>query len=194
MVDPETLKVSEVPVGLAPSQLALSPDEKLLAVANGHSDSISILDTGTLARTDVKIPTLPEAALGSQPIASVFAPDGKTLYVACAGNNAIAVLRESGKAWKVEGAVPTAWFPSALALAEDGSLRVLNIKGIGNTADKDGTFNSLVYEGSLERIPALTPAPGGRRHARSAGRQQPGLRARRRRRRTSPAWASSTSS
>jgi len=170
VVDAETLKVSEVAVGLAPSQLTLSPDEKLLAIANGHSDSISILDTKTLARTDIKIPTIPEAALGTQPIASVFAPDGKTLYVACAGNNAIAVLRESGKSWKVEGAVPTAWFPTALALAEDGSLRVLNIKGIGNTLRKDGTYSSLVYEGSLERIPALTPlqVTAGTREVRAA--------------------------
>ena len=42
-------------------------------------------------------------------------------------------------------------------MAGDGSLRVLNIKGMGNTADKKGTFNSKVYEGSLELIPAPTP-------------------------------------
>ncbi len=170
VVDAETLAVREVPVGLAPSQLTLSADEKTLAIANGHSDSISILDTNTLARTDVKIPTFPEAPLGSQPIASAFAPDGKTLYVACGGNNAIAVVKESGKRWKVEGAMPTAWFPSAVALAGDGSLRVLNIKGLGNTLKKDGTFNSHVYEGSLERIPAPTPLQvvSGTREVRAA--------------------------
>ena len=157
VVDPETMKVTEVAVGLAPSQLTLSADEKLLAVANGHSDTISILETKTLARTDVKIPSIPDAALGTQPIASVFAPDGKTLYVACGGTNSVAVVRESGKSWKIEGAVPTAWFPSAIALAEDGSLRVLNIKGVGNTLRKDGAHSSLFYEGSLERMPALTP-------------------------------------
>ncbi len=158
VVDAATSAVREVPVGLAPSQLALSPDEKLLAIANGHSDTISILDTTTLARTDLKIPTFPDAALGSQPIASVFAPDGKTLYVACGGNNAVAVVTQSGKAWKVAGAVPTAWFPSALALGREGSLRVLNIKGLGNTANAKGSFNSKEYQGSLEIIPAPTPA------------------------------------
>jgi YVTN family beta-propeller protein len=157
VVDAETRAVREVPVGLAPSQLTLSPDEKTLAVANGHSDSVSLLDTNTLDRTDVKVPTYPEAALGSQPIGQAFAPDGKTLYVACAGNNAIAVLKEQNRHWKVAGALPVAWFPTAIAMARDGSLRVLNIKGVGNTADKKGTFNSKVYEGSLERIPAPTP-------------------------------------
>jgi hypothetical protein len=57
----------------------------------------------------------------------------------------------------VAGALPTAWFPSAIALDSEGGLRILNIKGIGNTADKKGTFNSRQYEGSLERIPAPTP-------------------------------------
>jgi len=157
VMDAETLDVREVAVGLAPSQLALSPDEKTLAVANGHSDSVSLLDTNTLERADVKIPTYPDAAIGSQPIGQAFAPDGKTLYVACAGNNAIAVLKEENRRWKVAGAVPAAWFPTAIAIADDGSLRVLNIKGVGNTANKKGSFNSKQYEGSLEKIPAPTP-------------------------------------
>ena len=162
--------VREMAVGLAPSHLVAGPGGKTVAVANGHGDSISILNTDTLARSDVKIPTFPEAALGSQPISLVYSGDGKTLYVACGGNNAIAVLGESGGKWHVAGAIPTAWFPSALALAGDGSLRVLNIKGVGNTADKKGTFNSKVYEGSLERIPAPTPAQlaAGTREVRAA--------------------------
>ncbi len=170
VVDAETLAVSEVPVGLAPANLALSPDQKTLAVANGHADSVSLIETATAARTDVKIPTYPESTLGSQPIALSFAPDGKTLYVACGGNNAIALLRPHGHAWKVEGAVPTAWFPTALAVDSEGGLRVLNLKGIGNTADKRGSFNSRQYEGSLERIPAPTgmQAAAGTREVKSA--------------------------
>jgi YVTN family beta-propeller protein len=157
VVDAATLAAREVPVGLEPSQAALSPDELTLAVANSHSDSVSFLDTATLARTDVKIPTFPDAALGSQPIGLTFAPDGKTLYVACGGNNAVAALVRLGKTWKVAGALPTAWFPSAIAIDGDGALHVLNIKGVGNTANKTGNFNSLQYEGSLEKIPAPTP-------------------------------------
>ena len=158
MVNPETLATREVAVGLAPAALVFSPDEKTLAVANSHSDSISLLDTATLARTDVRIPTFPDATIGSQPVASAFASDGKTLYVACGGNNAIAVLTSQGKGWKVTGALPTGWFPTALAVALDGSLRVLNIKGVGNTDTQKGGFNSRQYEGNLLRIPAPTGA------------------------------------
>src|SRR5215467_6922638 len=75
VVDVKTLEARDVPVGLAPSQLALSADEKQLAVANAHSDSVTILDAQSLTPTEVKIPTFPEAPLGSQPVALAFAPD-----------------------------------------------------------------------------------------------------------------------
>src|SRR5262249_55478155 len=57
----DTLEVEkEIEVGLAPSLMALSPDESALAVANGHSDSVMIVDTDALSRQDVRIPTWPE--------------------------------------------------------------------------------------------------------------------------------------
>jgi hypothetical protein len=152
VIDIESFAVREVPVGLAPSQVALSPDQKLLAVANGHSDSVTLMDTETLATTELKIPTYPEASLGSQPVALAFTPDGGTLYVACGGNNAIAVVQRSGGRWSIAGALPSAWFPSAILSDAEGGLRVLNLKGTGKTADKKGTYNTLQYEGSLERI------------------------------------------
>ncbi len=168
-INAETFAVRETPVGLAPSGLALSPDEKTLAVANGHSDSISLVDTASLNRTEITIPTWPEG-FGSQPIGSVFAPDGKTLYVACGGNNAVAVLTGGGRQWKLAGALPTGWFPSAIAIDAEGALRIVNIKGTGNTADQKGTFNSRQYEGSLIRIPppAAPQIAAGTREVRAA--------------------------
>jgi YVTN family beta-propeller protein len=170
----DTLAVKDVPVGLAPSDLILSPDQKLLAVSNSHSDTVSLVDAATLDRHDVKIPTFPDAALGSQPSSAVFAPDGKSLYVACGGNNAIAVLKASGKNWSVAGAVPTAYFPSAIAVDSQGALRVLNIKGVADTANGRGAFNSTQYKGSLETIPALTPlqVTSGTREVRAANMPQ----------------------
>ena len=169
-------------MGLAPSHLALSPNESTLAVANSHSDSVSLLDAKTLARTDVKIPSYPDAALGSQPVALAFAPDGKTLYVACGGNNAIAVLTAAGKGWKVAGAIPTGWFPSAIALDGEGGLRVLNIKGVGNTDNDKGAFNSQAVRRLAAAHSGAERGAGGGGHARGAGGQQPGVRTRRRRR------------
>jgi len=153
VVDLKSGKVTEVAVGLAPANVALSADESLLAVANSNSDSITVIDTRTLAKQEVKIPAYPEGTLGSLPDALVFSRDGKRLYVACGGNNAIAVISRDVKAWKLEGSIPAGWFPSAIALDQDGALRVVNIKGTGNTANTKGSFNATSYEGSLVKIP-----------------------------------------
>jgi YVTN family beta-propeller protein len=158
VIDAETYDTREVPVGLAPSGMALSGDQSMLAIANGHSDTVSILSTSTMKREDVKIPSYPEGFIGSQPIAVAFSGDGKTIYTACGGINAITLLRREGAAWKVEGAVPTGWFPSAVVVSGDGSLRVVNIKGTGNTANDRGSFNSTQYEGSLIRLPIPSAA------------------------------------
>jgi len=158
VIDAGDFSAREIAVGLAPSALAVGPDGKLLAVANGHSDSVSVVDTSSFQTVELKIPTWPEGTFGSQPIAVAFAPNGRSLYAACGGNNAIAVIRnESGK-WKLAGALPTAWFPSGIAVDDAGALRVVTIKGVANTAVGDGTFNSRQYEGSLVRIPAPADA------------------------------------
>ena len=152
IVDARTFAVREVHVGLAPSQLVFSADQKLLAVANAHSDSVSILDAATLATTELLVPTYPEGSFGSLPVALAFTPDAGTLYIACGGIDAIAVARRSGAKWSVAGALPSAWFPSAIAMDAEGALRVLNLKGTGSTDNHKGAFNSRQYEGSLQRI------------------------------------------
>ncbi len=43
-------------------------------------------------------------------------------------------------------------------MAADGSLRVVNIKGTGNTDNGKGAFNSTQYEGSLIRLPVPSDA------------------------------------
>jgi YVTN family beta-propeller protein len=155
VVDMETLAARDLPVGLAPSGLALSPDQSLLAVANGHSDTVSILDTRSLGAATVSVPQFPKGFIGSQPIAAAWAPDGKRLYIACGGINAIAAMEPTGaRDWKVAGAVPSGWFPSAVLTDAQGTLHVINIKGTGSTAGVDGAFNSKNYEGSIVTIPS----------------------------------------
>jgi YVTN family beta-propeller protein len=159
VIDMETLAARQVPVGLAPSGLALSPDQSRLAVANGHSDTVSILDTRTLATVTAPVPQFPQGYIGSQPIAASWAPDGKRLYVACGGTNAIVAMEPEGaREWKVAGALPSGWFPSAILTDPQGALHVVNIKGTGNTAGPNGAYNSKNYEGSIVTIPAPADA------------------------------------
>lgn len=170
-IDLKTFATSEIETGPAASGMALSPDQKTLAVANAHADSVSLVDTETFSVKDsVKIPTWPESLIGSQPDGVAFAPDGGTLYVSCGGNNAIAIVKRSDTKWNVEGAVPTGWFPSAIGIDAKGDLRIVNIKGVGHTADKHGTYNSKQYEGSIVRIPppAVSQIAAGTREVKAA--------------------------
>ena len=170
VIDRKTLAGREIEVGLAPAGIALSPDEKTLAVANAHSDTISLIDTATLDRRDLSVPAWPDGVIGSQPNAVAWGPAGKTIYVACGGNNAVAVFKRADDQWRLAGAVPTGWFPSAVAVDQAGDLRVVNIKGVGATIDEAGTFNSRQYEGSLVRFAAPSRArlSAGEREVRAA--------------------------
>ncbi|HMF79750.1 MAG TPA: bifunctional YncE family protein/alkaline phosphatase family protein [Bryobacteraceae bacterium] len=158
VVDVNSGAVREVTVGRAPTGLALSPDGRTLAVANSHSDSITLIDTAKLTATAVSIPTWPEGLLGSEPVAVAFAPKGDRLYVAAATNNAVVVLDKKNGKFTPVGAVPAGWFPDAIALDREGNLRILNIKGRGNTDNGHGAYQSRAFEGSLLRIPAQLDA------------------------------------
>ena len=170
VINAKSFEVQELPVGLAPSGLALSPDEALLAVVNGHSDSVTVLNVEDRKSAEVSIPAWPQGSLGSQPIAAAFSRDGRRLFVACGGNNAIAVLEGSRLKWKLAGFLPTGWFPSALAVGADDALSIVNIKGVGNTSNGKGAYSSVAYEGSLERIPAsaLSRLAAGTREVKAA--------------------------
>lgn len=156
--------VREVPVGLAPSMLTLSPDGRTVAVANSHGDSISFIDAESLAVSEVKVPTWPESTVGSQPVGVAFSPDGGRLYVACAGNNALAVLTRDHGHWRIVGALPTGWFPSAAVTDARGTVHLVTIKGAADTNTPRG-YRSTRYEGSLETIsaPTLAQAAAGQR-------------------------------
>jgi YVTN family beta-propeller protein len=153
VIDAATFAVKEVTVGLAPAGIALSPNEAQLAVANAHGDSVSVVDTARLAVTQVAVDAVPEGVLGSQPNALAWAPDGKSFYVAAGGNNAVQVFSLAGKKWKPVGGIPVGWFPTGIAVLRDGSLRVSNVKGVGNTLGPKGTKNTRNFEGSVLSFP-----------------------------------------
>jgi YVTN family beta-propeller protein len=61
----------------------------------------------------------------------VVSPDGARLYVAESGINAIAVM--DARTLKVQGHIPTAWYPYRLAISPDGRrLACISFKGFGN--------------------------------------------------------------
>jgi len=92
---------------------------------------------------------------GTQPDALALGPDGRRLYVALAGIDAIAVLDTTvpNKPHRI-GLIPTGVEPSALALSRDGkTLFVANAAGLAPAADIAAAASPGAAErGSLERI------------------------------------------
>jgi YVTN family beta-propeller protein len=131
-----------IEVGTHPNALALNPKNAELYVANADSDTVSVIDTrkNVVVRT-IDLSPYPGSQEGSSPDALTVAPDGKTLYVANALNNDVAVIKlgNSQAPDKVQGLIPTAWYPTALALSDNGQeLDVLNAKGLGAGPNPNG--------------------------------------------------------
>jgi YVTN family beta-propeller protein len=154
----------EVLTGLHASGLAVSPDGRYVVCANANSDHLSVIDTWT----DTVVETIwckpkPSDLIGASPNALVFAPDGRTLYVANGTQNAVGVIRfdPADRESRMEGLIPVGWFPGALTYdSRRRQLCVANIKGHPAQAREgksDGVkaagFNSHHYTGSLSLVP-----------------------------------------
>ena len=153
--------VREIPAGLHPSAMVLSPDGKHLVCANAGSDTLTVIDSGS----DTVVETIwarrnAAELLGASPNALAFAPDGRTLYSANGSQNAVAVIEfhPAERASRLSGLIPVGWFPGALLFDKSHKqLIVANIKGLP-TKTKEGPqkvqgFNSHHYNGSLSLVP-----------------------------------------
>jgi YVTN family beta-propeller protein len=128
-----------------PTAMVVNAGGTRLFVTNSDADNVSVIDTLTnkeIERIDVR---LAENALpGASPEGIALGADEKTLYVANAHSNAVAVVELSEKARgrsaearvggmaesKILGFIPTGQYPSAVAVA-DGRLFIGNGKGTG---------------------------------------------------------------
>jgi DNA-binding beta-propeller fold protein YncE len=121
-----------IPVGLHPTSMAWDERRGRLYVANNNEDSISVVDTGRQRVVSTfALEPFGKKLAGVAPTALVLSGDGATLYAACGGLNAVAVLRASDGA--MLGLIPTAWYPNDLALSPDGRyLAVSTLLGVGS--------------------------------------------------------------
>ena len=128
-------KIGDVAVGIHPHALVYGKDGRLF-VANSGSSTVSIVYGGAVAETISTAPD-PDLPVGSTPDALALAPDETRLYVANAGSNSVAVLDTSDKSeTKVLGFIPTAWYPTSLAVSPSGTqLFVGTAKGAASRAN-----------------------------------------------------------
>jgi YVTN family beta-propeller protein len=166
-----------IAVGLHPTALAWDEARNRLYVANGNSESISVIDTerNQVVRT---IPLQPfNDVRGIAPTALQVSADGKTLFVACGGINAIALVDTSSAG--IKGLIPTGWYPNGLAIDPTGDrIAVSSLLGAGSgwrDAPKQRYVHS--YRGSVSviampdaaQLASYTTAVAENNHLRLAG-------------------------
>jgi YVTN family beta-propeller protein len=121
-----------IKVGLEPSAMYLHGST--LFVANGNSDSVSVIDTDRRRVTQTfNLEPLPGTTVGSNPNA-ITMPDDRHILVSDGRDNAIAVYDFNGAKFPVRyrGLIPTDWYPVNVQLDKAiGKLVVTNDKGIG---------------------------------------------------------------
>lgn len=153
-----------IPVGLHPSGLAYDRRRELLYAANGNSDDVSVIET----RTDRVVTTLAIAPFqqrltGLAPTAVAVSPNGRRLYVALGGVNAVAVYDVQESAPRLLGLIPTGWYPSSLDVSGDGrALAVGTLLGVGSgTGETVGMRGRYVHavRGSVNVVDVSSDAP-----------------------------------
>jgi YVTN family beta-propeller protein len=141
---------AHIQVGTHPNAVIANPSRgsQELFVANGDSDTVSVVSTATntVTRTFDLAPYR-GAAEGSNPNALAVSPDGRTLFVANAGNNDVDVVSlrgqdnrdDGGRSGRVLGMIPTAWYPTGIAVSPDGRMLFIeNAKGLGAGPNVNG--------------------------------------------------------
>jgi DNA-binding beta-propeller fold protein YncE len=131
-------EIAVVRVGHHPSSVLLTKDRRRLFVTTTNDDSISVLDVAGRPRvvSTQTVRPVQGVPVGAHPDALALSPDGRTLFVALAGMNAVEV-RDGRTGGRVAGRpmyIPTGWYPSALAVTGTSAhyrLWVTNAKGTG---------------------------------------------------------------
>jgi YVTN family beta-propeller protein len=108
-----------VPCGERPQGQALSPDSKMLYVANSGGASISVFDVNRQERVGI-IPT------GKAPVRLVVTPDGKTLIYAAQEGRSVGFIDLNNR--EEIGTVPLSGRPVSMSLSLDGNLAYSSVQ------------------------------------------------------------------
>jgi len=135
--------------GSSPSGVVATADR--IYVANGHNDSVTVVDAHSLRKIKdipLRIPGL-ESLRGVLPIGMDYHAASGWLLVAEAGINAVGVI--DTKTLSVIGHIPAAWFPTRVRLHED-TVYVSNAKGHGTGANANRMIPlEHSFQGELRR-------------------------------------------
>ena len=132
--------------GAQPTAIAISKNGRYAYICMTNVDRIAVVDLLGVPHVvgGVDLRLFDKSPYGMQPNAIVRSPDGKRVYVALAGANAVAVVdaRKPSHLRRL-GLIPTGWYPTALTISQDGRyLYVANAKGFGEEPGFQGAMPS----------------------------------------------------
>jgi YVTN family beta-propeller protein len=129
-------KIADVATRIQPESMVLSPDGKLLYVTDDSGDGISVIDATTFKIVQT-INTKPDSTLpyGSLTTALAFSEDGKTLFAANAGNNAVALIDPLQNGRAPYGFIAAGGFPGAIDVAGN-NLFIGNVTAVKGALQK----------------------------------------------------------
>ncbi|KLT66766.1 bifunctional YncE family protein/alkaline phosphatase family protein [Pedobacter sp. BMA] len=125
--------MSTIPVGDHPNELLLNRKGNYLFVANANDNSVSVINTLTNKVIETIATTLYATQLtGSTTNGLALSVNEKTLYIANADNNCLAVFDVSRPGTsQSQGFIPVGWYPTSVKVT--GS-KILVSNGKGNTS------------------------------------------------------------
>ncbi len=146
--------VRTIAAGLHPTSMYWDHSRRRLYVANGNSDTVSVIDTSTdtVVRT-IELQPFRERVRGVAPTAVTASPGGGAIFVACGGINAVAVV--DAATGRLRGLIPTGWYPNGVAVSPDGKhLAVTSLLGAGSGWREAPPMRFVhSYRGSVAVIP-----------------------------------------
>jgi YVTN family beta-propeller protein len=153
---PQMMLLEEYNTGEHPNALLLSRDGRRLFVACGSSASVWVFDTFSgEALEQVSMSLTPNAPPTATPNSLALSPDGNTLLVSTADNNAVAVVDVSNPGRSmVSGFVPTGWYPTGAIVSADGKqIFTLSGKGLVSAAKPTDDDGQIRLQGAVSMLP-----------------------------------------
>ena len=111
-------------------------EEKVLRlfVAAANTNTVFVADVDENKELKVietlNVALTPRHPLGMTPTALALSPDQKMLFTVCSDANAVAVTDISEQRSRLMGFIPTGWYPTAARVLGDGTILVLNGRGL----------------------------------------------------------------